>query len=326
MISKGIWEHKTEFFSPDYLFAGARPVISKAPRVGGYGASIVIQTPDAPTVTAVSLVRLINTTHHYDPDQRLVWLQIVNRSSNSVTVSAPINQNIAPPGYYMIFILNASGVPSTGKIIRIPGSADTTPPSQVLRLTVTTKSSTELSLSWDANPFYDATQRYNVYRGTSAGFNVTPGVTAPISKPTTNSFLNAGLKVLTTYYYKVGAVDASGNIGPLSLESSGTTLADSTGPSLKITNPTAGSTLSSGTLLIEGSAADNPGGIGVRDVYTRVDNGSYTIASPRATGDWSRWSKSHNIATAGTHTISAIAKDKVGNSTLASIKITIAPT
>ena len=36
-------------------------------------------------------------------------------------VSAPINPNIAPPGYYMIHVLDATGVPSVAKIIRIPG-------------------------------------------------------------------------------------------------------------------------------------------------------------------------------------------------------------
>jgi fibronectin type 3 domain-containing protein len=178
-------------------------------------------------------------------------------------------------------------------------------------------------LSWDANPSFEVTHHYNVYRGTSSGFSVIPGITAPISKPATNSYSNTGLKVFTTYYYKVAAVDAAGNIGPLSLESSGTTSADSTRPSLQITKPNPDSPLLAGTILVEGTAMDNPGGIGVRDVYTRVDNGKYTIAAPRTTGDWSKWSASYNITTAGAHTISAIAKDKVGNSAWAVIKITI---
>ena len=48
-------------------------------------------------------------THHYDANQRLVWLQITGTSSGSITVSAPINANIAPPGYYMIHVLNSFG-------------------------------------------------------------------------------------------------------------------------------------------------------------------------------------------------------------------------
>jgi hypothetical protein len=168
------------------------------------------------------------TTHHYDANQRLVWLQITNRGSSSITVSAPINANIAPPGYYMIFILNSSGVPSVGRIVKIPGTGaggggDTTPPSQVTGLAASSVSSSQINLSWTANPTADGVANYNVYRGTTAGFPVTPGTTAPIATPTTNSYSNTGLTASTTYYYKVAAVDAAGNIGPLSSEASATT-------------------------------------------------------------------------------------------------------
>ena len=70
---------------------------------------------------SVSLVRLMSCTHHYEPNQRLIWLQILSKGTNSVTVSAPINPNVAPPGYYMIHVLDATGVPSVAKIISIPG-------------------------------------------------------------------------------------------------------------------------------------------------------------------------------------------------------------
>jgi hypothetical protein len=116
----GVWELRTQFFSPDYLFAGTRPTISGTPTVGAYGGSITIPTPSPSAISSVSLVRLMNTTHHYDANQRLVWLQIKSRASTSITVSAPINANIAPPGYYMIHVLNSSKIPSIAKIIKIP--------------------------------------------------------------------------------------------------------------------------------------------------------------------------------------------------------------
>ena len=79
-----------------------------------------------------------------------------------------------------------------------------------------------MNLSWAANTEPDL-DHYNVYRGTTPGFTVTLGTTTPVGVPTTNSYSDTGLTAPTTYYYKVSAVDASGNIGPLSAENSGTT-------------------------------------------------------------------------------------------------------
>ena len=64
------------------------------------------------------------------------------------------------------------------------GGGDTTPPVQVAGLSVTTVSSTQLNLGWTANTESDL-NHYNVYRGTIAGFFVTPGTTAPIATPAT---------------------------------------------------------------------------------------------------------------------------------------------
>ena len=228
-------ELRTEIYKPDYFFSGTRPTISASPLVGDYGNSITISTPDAANISVVSLVKLPCATHSYDVDTRLVWLQVTNRSSGSVRVAAPLNANLAPPGYYMIHVLNGSNIPSVAKIIQIPGTGsgipDTTPPVQVAGLTVTPVGSTQLNLAWTANTETDL-NHYNVYRGTTAGFAVTLGTTTPVGTPTTNSFSNTGLNPSTTYYYKVSAVDNAGNIGPLSAERSATTgaTADTTPP------------------------------------------------------------------------------------------------
>src|SRR5690606_20765422 len=59
------WEMRTEFFRPSY-FSSTRPTISGSPDVGDYGNSITIPTPNASSITRATLVRLPNTTHHYD--------------------------------------------------------------------------------------------------------------------------------------------------------------------------------------------------------------------------------------------------------------------
>jgi hypothetical protein len=112
-------ELRTDIFSPAYVSA-TRPTISGDLAIsGGYGGSITINTPDAADITSVSLVKISSITHFYTSDQRLIWLQIQSKDSNSVTVAAPVNSNLAPPGYYLIHVLDSSSVPSIGKFIRI---------------------------------------------------------------------------------------------------------------------------------------------------------------------------------------------------------------
>jgi hypothetical protein len=328
----GISSVAVQFFSPGYLFAGTRPTISAAPTVGGYGGAITIPTPDASSISSnpsawrVSLVRLINATHHYEANQRLVWLQIVNVGSSSITVSAPLNGSLAPPGDYMLFIINPSGIPSTARIIRIPGSGggggdDTTPPTQVMGLVASTMSSSQINLIWTANPPADGVSRYNVHRSITSGFTL--NIQNRIAQPTTNSYSDIGLTASTTYYYRVTAEDAAGNIGPASLQVSTTTSAgaDSTPPSITITSPSAGSSLPRGIINFLGTSSDNTGGAGVRDVYTSLDGGTYRIAT--STNNWSNWSTGYRIQQVGSHTITARATDKAGNIQLATITFNV---
>jgi hypothetical protein len=114
-------EVRVEVFNPWYV-SETRPTISGNPTGGAYGGTITIPTPNAADITKVSLVRVSATTHHYNTDQRLIWLQIQGTTSSSVTVKAPINNKLAPPGYYLIHVLNGAGVPSVGTFIKIPGS------------------------------------------------------------------------------------------------------------------------------------------------------------------------------------------------------------
>jgi hypothetical protein len=132
-ISKSNWELRSEYYVPSYYNA-TRPTISSDPAVGNYGGTINIPTPEAASIEKVSLIRLSTFTHGFDSELRFIWLQIQSKGSNNVTVSAPLNGKIAPPGYYMIHVLNSAGVPSTARIIKIPGTAspppgDTTSPS-----------------------------------------------------------------------------------------------------------------------------------------------------------------------------------------------------
>lgn len=107
-----------QIYSPPYLFAGARPVISSAPTSVGYGQSIFVATPDAASITRVSFIRLASVTHTFDQSARSMRLNFT-QGSGGLNVTMPANGNLAPPGYYMLFIVNGSGVPSVASIMHI---------------------------------------------------------------------------------------------------------------------------------------------------------------------------------------------------------------
>jgi len=317
-------EYRTEIFKPSY-FSATRPTISGTPTVGGYGQSITIPTPNPSSISRVSLVRLGATTHHYEANVRLIWLQIGGTSSNSITVSAPLNANLAPPGYYMIHVLDSSLVPSTAQIIQIPGTGVAPPPAQVTGLSAIAAGSTQINLSWTANTDQPI-NHYNIYRSTTNGFTVNTATDTPIATPTTNSYSDTGLTASTTYYYKVAAVNNSSIIGPVSAQASGTTVADTTIPMIKITSPANNASVPHGSILVQGTSSDDLGGSGVKNVLVHVDTGAtivpYTTATPVAPGNWSTWSITFNIPTTGSQRIQARATDNAGKQNWASITIT----
>ena len=114
-------EHRGEIFSPPYLFRGPRPVIAAAPTVVDYNAPFVVDTPDAPRVAAVAFLSPGSVTHSFNMSQRYVGLTIVSRTSKQLIMQAPPHARIAPPGYYMLFLVSADGVPSVASFIRLPG-------------------------------------------------------------------------------------------------------------------------------------------------------------------------------------------------------------
>jgi hypothetical protein len=108
---RGQYQKKVEIYSPPYI-AQTRPTIGTVPATIRYNQTITIQTPQAASIKWAELVRPMSTTHGLDTDQRLVDLPITARNASSVTVSVTNNANIAPPGYYMLFLVNNNNVPS----------------------------------------------------------------------------------------------------------------------------------------------------------------------------------------------------------------------
>jgi hypothetical protein len=107
-----------ERFFPDYVDM-LRPVISGAPTTINYGGNFTINTPNAADITEVVLLRAGAVTHGYNMSQRGIELVIAGLGAGTLDVEAPPHANLAPPGWYLLFILNASRVPSQGRWVRL---------------------------------------------------------------------------------------------------------------------------------------------------------------------------------------------------------------
>jgi len=119
-----IADMSVELFSPPYLFRGPRPTIDWAPGGVVYDDTFTVHTvfpgDESPRgIERASLLRASSSTHSNNMDQRYVSLQIVRTDPFSMTVRAPLDATVAPPGYYMLFLINRRGVPSVGRFVRV---------------------------------------------------------------------------------------------------------------------------------------------------------------------------------------------------------------
>jgi Galactose oxidase-like, Early set domain len=122
--SRGVVEPHIELYTPPYLLnadgsLAPRPTIGSVPTSPiTYGETFQVSTSDAASISSVVLMRPGTPTHSFDNEQRLVELTYT-AGSGVLSVTAPPHGNIAPPGYYLLFVLNAAGVPSVAKYIQI---------------------------------------------------------------------------------------------------------------------------------------------------------------------------------------------------------------
>lgn len=114
--------HNTiEVFKPPYLFRGDRPTISSVRNDVEHSAAFEIDTDDPLKISKVVLARPMAVTHQTDSEQRMISLSFTVTGPMTIEAIAPAGtpSGIAPPGYYMLFILDQDGVPSIAKWIRI---------------------------------------------------------------------------------------------------------------------------------------------------------------------------------------------------------------
>lgn len=108
-----------EIYEPAYLFRGPRPVMSSAPGSIFYAQTISIESPQAQQIASVTMIRMSSVTHSVNFEQRYVGLEIQAVGESTVLATVTSNENLAPRGYYMLFIVDADGVPSVAQIVRL---------------------------------------------------------------------------------------------------------------------------------------------------------------------------------------------------------------
>ena len=111
-----------EIFTPGYLYApdgtpAVRPTITAAPDVVELGDTIFVETPDAENIAMAHWIVPGAVTHAQNWTQRrnILDFEVVEGGLN---ITLPSNENVAPIGYYMLFLVNDQGVPSVAEWVR----------------------------------------------------------------------------------------------------------------------------------------------------------------------------------------------------------------
>jgi glucose/arabinose dehydrogenase len=193
-----------------------------------------------------------------------------------------------------------------------PPPPDTTPPSAPSGLAASTAIG-RANLTWAASSDNIGVVRYNVHRSPTANF--TPSAANRIAQPTTTSYSDSGLAG-GTYYYRVTAEDAAGNVSASSSEVTAVVPADQP-PAVALTAPAAGSTVT-GSVAVSANASDDVGVAGVQFKLDGANLGVEDTSSPYSVS----WDT--KTATNGSHVLSAVARDSAAHSTTsATVSVTV---
>jgi Domain of unknown function (DUF1929)/Glyoxal oxidase N-terminus/PKD domain/Abnormal spindle-like microcephaly-assoc'd, ASPM-SPD-2-Hydin len=207
---RGTYESHMEIYSPPYLFnpdgsLATRPSITGAPGGFSYGDVFQVQTPDAANISSVVLMRNGSSTHSFDMDQRMVGLSFT-AGSGSLTVTGPPTSNIAPPGYYMMFLLNNAGVPSVAAMVQVTLTGGVQTPTGII-----TNPASDVTINVGDSVSYSGT-------GTSPNGTITGySWTFPGGNPSTSNLANPGKVTYSTpgtYTTTLTVTDSNGQTDP----------------------------------------------------------------------------------------------------------------
>ena len=208
----------SEIYYPPYLYDSsgefaARPAIGSTPGPLHAGEEFSLAT-DSPDIERVTLVRAGSATHGANPQQRFIELSFT-RSNNTLLIKLPSQATTTPPGYYLLFLINAAGVPSYAKIVKVvlPAEPDTISPAQTTGL-VATKVQGNPKLTWNASNDNTGVVGYAIHRSTNGRLG------SEFVRIQGTTWIDSAVQEGTKYTYAVQAFDASGNLSPASANKS----------------------------------------------------------------------------------------------------------
>ena len=310
---QGNWDNTMEIYRPAYLFtagggAAPRPAITAAPSAVGYNSSFQVTTPDASSIASVALVRAGSATHSFDFEQRLVNLSFT-AGSGTLTLTSPPGSNIAPPGYYMLFLVNSAGVPSVASWVQITS----TPGNQAPAGTIVTPSGDLTIRGGDSVAFSGS--------GTDPdGTIVSYRWTFPGGTPASSSVASPGAVVFSTpgvYDVSLVVTDNAGTSDP-SPPTRRITVQPAT-ITASFTSPAANATLA-GTQPV-GMAVTNASGNSNTFTLT-IDGGApvFTSTTPSTSVSYSWDTRPYSN---GPHTLALTVRDAAGNTTTATLSVSV---
>ena len=298
---QGTYDNRMEIYRPAYLFGASgapapRPSITAVPPVVGYNAGFQVSTPNAASIASVALIRNGSNTHAYDMEQRMVSLAFT-RGAGALTVTAPPNANIAPPGYYMLFLVDTNGVPSVARFVQLSATPSNQPPRGTIENPagdVTIRAGQSVTFAGSGT---DADGAVSGYRWIFPGG--TPA-TSTGAAPGAVTFSRPG-----TYHVSLTVTDNQGVNDPsppmriVTVQSAALTAA--------FTSPTEGSTVN-GTVNVDMAAS---GGTGASNTFTLTVDGTQVFSTTTA-GTTAAYAWNTRLVGDGTHTLRLTVRDASG--------------
>jgi hypothetical protein len=114
------FNQEIDVYDPPYMFAGPRPSITSAPTVMRLSRSYLIKVSQAADIKYLRLMRPDNPTHVTDVNERSIAVGFTQAGNGYLKLTLPVNPNLVPPSYYLLFAVNARGVPSTARWVQVP--------------------------------------------------------------------------------------------------------------------------------------------------------------------------------------------------------------